>query len=424
MFQRRGLFSAPEKDVVSSSSSTSGGAAFDVRAIVEGGQLTSFSSPPFPQQLVSSLTLAGFQKPSEVQSRGIPIIVSGKDAIIQGQSGSGKTLAFCVGVLTRVWADTRPGNRTVGPTNGCRALVVLPTRELVKQAGQVMALVADAMGIRVLAVTGGRAIAADLNRLRAGAPPQVLLGTPGRVHDLVRKGGVSLKQVRQFVLDEADQLLELGFSQQVLRLYRGMQAGTQTVLVSATMTEEVQELSDKIMADPQRIMLEQKEVPVTSIRQYCVNVGSEEWKYDALCDLYDTLVVGSTVIFVNSRKKVEWLAREMRRGQFAVVSVHGDMPQNEREAVMAKFRAGEARVLIVTDLWARGIDVPQVSLVINFDVPVSPESYIHRIGRSGRFGRKGFAVTLVAGTTDKKALRALEKRYQVSIPPLPKKLIR
>jgi ATP-dependent RNA helicase len=207
-------------------------------------------------------------------------------------------------------------------------------------------------------------------------------------------------------------------SRQIYDIYRHLPPQSQVVLVSATLPVEVLEMTRKFMNDPVRILVKRDELTLEGIKQFFVSVEKEEWKFDTLCDLYDTLTVTQAVIFCNTRQKVDWLAAKMRESNFTVAAMHGDMTQEERDKVMEEFRSGSSRVLIATDLWGRGIDVQQVSLVICYDLPTNRELYIHRIGRSGRFGRKGVAINFVK-TEDVRTLREIEQFYSTQIDEMP-----
>jgi ATP-dependent RNA helicase len=243
-------------------------------------------------------------------------------------------------------------------------------------------------------------------------------GTPGRVFDMIRRKNLSTKSIRMLILDEADEMLSKGFKDQIYDVYRYLPPATQVVLISATLPNEILEMTQKFMSDPIRILVKRDELTLEGIKQFFVAVEREEWKFDTLCDLYDTLIITQAVIFCNTRKKVEWLAEKMRESNFTVSSMHGDMPQRERNDIMKEFRSGATRVLITTDVWARGVDVPQVSLVINYDLPNNRELYIHRIGRSGRFGRKGVAINFVK-SDDIRILRDIEQYYATQIDEMP-----
>jgi len=231
---------------------------------------------------------------------------------------------------------------------------------------------------------------------------------------MIRRRHLRTRNIKMLVLDEADELLNRGFKEQIYDVYRYLPPATQVVVVSATLPPDVLELTTKFMTDPIRILVKRDELTLEGLKQYFIAVEKEEWKFDTLCDLYDTLTITQAVIFCNTKRKVDWLTEKMREANFTVSSMHGDMPQKERDAIMQDFRQGISRVLLTTDIWARGIDVQQVSLVINYDLPVNRENYIHRIGRSGRFGRKGVAINFVT-SGDVQLLRDIEQYYSTQI---------
>lgn len=256
----------------------------------------------------------------------------------------------------------------------------------------------------------------DIRKLEHGV--HVVSGTPGRVYDMIKRRTLRTKQIKLLILDEADEMLGRGFKEQIFDIYRYLPPETQVVLVSATLPPEVLDVTTKFMTDPLRILVKRDELTLEGIKQFFVAVEKEDWKFDTLCDLYDTLTITQAVIFCNKRKKVEWLADKMRANNFTVSAMHGEMPQRERDGIMSEFRAGTSRVLITTDVWARGLDVQQVSLVINYDLPLNRELYIHRIGRSGRFGKKGVAVNFVKDE-DVQVLRDIEQYYSTQIDEMP-----
>jgi len=263
---------------------------------------------------------------------------------------------------------------------------------------------------------GGTNLGEDMRVLENGV--HIVSGTPGRVFDMIRRRSLRTRNIKMLVLDEADEMLSLGFKEQIYDVYRYLPPATQVVLVSATLPHEVLEMTTKFMNEPVKILVKRDEITLEGIKQFFVAVEKEEWKFETLCDLYDTLTITQAVIFCNTRKKVDWLTDKMRAANFTVVAMHGDMPQSERDEIMEKFRSGDSRVLITTDIWARGIDVSQVSLVINYDLPNNRELYIHRIGRSGRFGRKGVAINFVK-TDDISILRDIEQFYSTQIDEMP-----
>jgi ATP-dependent RNA helicase len=356
--------------------------------------------------LLGALFCEGFERPSAIQQRAIKPIIQGRDVIAQSQSGTGKTAVFSIGVLQSV-------NTT---SNETQALTLSPTRELAEQTQKVLLALGDFMNIQCHACIGGKSIGEDIRRLDYGV--QVVSGTPGRVYDMIKRQNLRTRGIKMLVIDEADEMLNKGFKEQIYDIYRYLPPSTQVVLVSATLPQEVLDMTGKFMNEPVKVLVKRDELTLEGIKQFFVAVEREEWKFDTLCDLYDTLTITQAVIFCNTRKKVDWLATKMREANFTVSAMHGDMPQQEREALMEEFRSGGSRVLIVTDLWGRGIDVQQVSLVINYDLPTNRELYIHRIGRSGRFGRKGVAINFVK-TEDVRVLRDIEQYYSTQIDEMP-----
>jgi translation initiation factor 4A len=367
--------------------------------------------------------------------------------IQQAQSGTGKTATFCSGILQQL---------DYGLVQ-CQALVLAPTRELAQQIEKVMRALGDYLGVKVHACVGGTSVREDQRILQAGV--HVVVGTPGRVFDMLRRQSLRQDYIKMFVLDEADEMLSRGFKDQVcihagfqvsfLCLFRDLRAlsslflflkflfliiffpgcqiydifqllpsKVQVGVFSATMPPEALEITRKFMNKPVRILVKRDELTLEGIKQFYVNVDKEEWKLETLCDLYETLAITQSVIFVNTRRKVDWLTDKMRGRDHTVSATHGDMDQNTRDIIMREFRSGSSRVLITTDLLARGIDVQQVSLVINYDLPTQPENYLHRIGRSGRFGRKGVAINFVTRDDDR-MLFDIQKFYNVVIEELP-----
>jgi translation initiation factor 4A len=246
----------------------------------------------------------------------------------------------------------------------------------------------------------------------------VVVGTPGRVLDLLHRNALNSKNIRIFVLDEADEMLSRGFKDQIYDVFQALPGSIQVGLFSATMPPDALQITEKFMNNPIRILVQQDEITLEGIRQFYIDCEKEQWKFDVLCDLYDTLNIAQAVIFCNTRNKVEWLTDHLRQKDFTVSATHGDLEQDQRNVILNEFRTGSSRILITTDLLARGIDVHGVSLVINYDLPRNFEKYIHRIGRSGRFGRKGVAINLIS-REDIPVMRDLEKYYNTKIEEMP-----
>lgn len=368
-----------------------------------------FESMDLKPDLLKGIYSYGFEAPSAIQSRAIMQIMSGKDTIAQAQSGTGKTATFSIGMLQVLDFKARQ----------CQALVLSPTRELAVQIHTVIKNLGNYMNVHTHACIGGKQVGDDLKKLALGQ--QIVSGTPGRVLDVIKRRNLATRSVKMLVLDEADELMTKGFKEQIYDIYRQLPSSVQVVVVSATLTKEVLEMTSKFTTDPVKILVKQEDVSLEGILQYRVQCEKEEWKFDTLCDLYDSLTITQAVIFCNTKVKVTWLTEQLRKSNFAVVAMHGDMKQDERDSIMRDFRSGKSRVLISTDVWARGIDVQQVSLVINYDLPMEKENYIHRIGRSGRFGRKGVAINLLT-TSDNEAVKELEKYYRIRIREMPQDL--
>ena len=347
----------------------------------------------------------GFNKPSAIQQRAIMPIIEGNDVLAQAQSGTGKTGTFSIAALQRIDPAIKAP----------QALMLAPTRELALQIQKVVMALGFHMDIKVHACIGGTSFVEDAEGLRDA---QIVVGTPGRVFDNIQRRKFKVDNIKMFILDEADEMLSTGFKEQIYQIFTMLPPTTQVVLLSATMPRDVLEVTAKFMQNPVRILVKKDELTLEGIKQFYVNVEEEQFKYDCLTDLYDSISVTQAVIFCNSRRKVEELTQRLTADNFTVSSIYSDLPQQERDTIMKEFRSGSSRILISTDLLARGIDVQQVSLVINYDLPTNKENYIHRIGRGGRFGRKGVAINFIVNE-DVQALRELEQFYSTQIEELP-----
>lgn len=365
-----------------------------------------FDNMGLTEDLLRGIYAYGFEKPSAIQSRAIKPLAIEKHIIAQAQSGTGKTATFTIGILQQL-----DYTKSV-----CQALVLAPTRELAQQIQKVVLAIGDYLQVKCHACIGGTRVADDISKLESGV--HVVVGTPGRVYDMICRGILKVETIRVFILDEADEMLSRGFKDQIYDIFKNLPVDCQVGLFSATMPPEALEITKKFMKDPVKILVKRDELTLEGIKQFYVNTDREDYKIDILTDLYETLNITQSVIFCNTRRKVDWLTDKMRAKEFTVSSTHGDIDQKERDVILNEFRTGSSRVLITTDLLARGIDVHQVSLVINYDLPRNPENYLHRIGRSGRFGRKGVAINFVTND-DEKALRELEQFYHTTIDELP-----
>jgi len=368
--------------------------------------IETFDGMDLPEELLRGIYSYGFEKPSAIQQRAIKPTMMGRDLIAQAQSGTGKTATFAIGALAKI--DPK--------LQDCQVLILAPTRELAQQIQKVVLALGDYMDIKVHACVGGTAVRDDIRTLQAGV--HVVVGTPGRVSDMINRRALKLDNIRQFFLDEADEMLSRGFKDQIYDIFKFLPETVQVCLFSATMPLDVLEVTERFMREPVRILVKKDELTLEGIKQFYIAVEREEWKLETLCDLYETLTITQAIIYCNTRRKVDWLQEEMQKRDFTVSCMHGDMDQRERDIIMREFRTGSSRVLITTDLLARGIDVQQVSLVINFDLPTNRENYIHRIGRSGRFGRKGVAINFLT-EGDVRYLRDIEQFYTTEISEMP-----
>jgi translation initiation factor 4A len=365
-----------------------------------------FDNMNLRELLLRGIYAYGFERPSAIQSRAIIPCVRGLDVIAQAQSGTGKTATFAIALMQRI-------NFDVKETQG---LVLAPTRELAQQIQKVVVALGDYLDVDCHACIGGTTIALDIKKL--DNRPHIVVGTPGRVKDMIERKHLKTKSIKMFVLDEADEMLNRGFKDQIYEIFRNMNSDTQAILLSATMPSDVLEVTKKFMRDPVEILVKKDELTLEGIKQFFVNVEKEAWKYETLCDLYEAISITQAVIFCNTRRRVDDLTRHLREKTFTVSAMHGDMDQKTRDCIMREFRTGSSRVLITTDLLARGIDVQQVSLVINFDLPKNRENYIHRIGRSGRFGRKGVAINFVTAESER-IMKDIENYYNTQIEEMP-----
>jgi len=370
----------------------------------------SFDEMALPEPLLRGIYAHGFEKPSPIQQKAIVPIKNGNDVLAQAQSGTGKTGAFSIGAMCHVDpAIKKP-----------QILVLVPTRELAQQIEYVATHIGSKLPLSVYSATGGTPISADLRALERGA--QYIVGTPGRVYDLMHRGAIQRQHIKYLIMDEADQMLEDRFREQVMCILGlGFPKETRVALFSATMPTEVVEFAEKLLTNPVKILIPPEEVTLEGIKQYYVELPREDWKYEVLCDLYQQLNINQAIIYCNKRQKVEWLAEKMSSQGFPLSFIHGEMEVEERRRRMTEFRKGGIRVLISTDLLARGIDVQQVSLVINYELPIQRENYIHRIGRSGRFGRKGVSINLLL-SEEMKLMKDIESFYATQIVQLPEDL--
>ena len=349
----------------------------------------------------------GFEQPSPIQSRAILPVIAGKDVIGQAQSGTGKTGCFTISALHRVDATKRE----------TQVLILSPTRELSQQTKKVVdGIGGNVEGLRTQLLVGGTSTEADASAL--ATHPHVAVGCPGRVHDMLRRRRLRADALRLVILDEADEMLSQGFQEQVYDIFQFLPSEVQVALFSATLPPAVHSLTQKFMRDPLEILVKAEMLTLEGIRQYYVALDDDDQKYSTLKDLYAMLSLSQCIVYCNSVRRVQDLYDAMRADDFPVCQMHSGMDRLERQESFAAFSSGQTRVLISSNVTARGIDVQQVSTVINFDVPRDVDTYLHRIGRSGRWGRKGMGINFVT-RRDGRRIREIEQHYRTTIVELP-----
>jgi translation initiation factor 4A len=385
----------------------------ETSAVAEFPPCKSFDEMHLDENLLRGIYSHGFEKPSAIQSVAIMPIVAGRDIIGQAQSGTGKTGTFGIGALSRI----DPTKKAV------QALIMAHTHELADQIATVVRALGQYMKVQVTLAVGGIPRHQNVREIRAGA--HVVVGTPGRIMDLAAAGDLRFTDFRCFILDEADEMLRDRFAEQVGEIVKiGLPEACRVAFFSATMPPEVRELADKILHDPIRITLKTADVKLDGIKQFYVKLDEDSWKFDAFCDIFESLTIQSSIIFVNTKDRAERLYKALVDRGFPASVIYGDpMTQAIRKQRMAEFRTGKTRVLIATNLLARGIDVQQVSVVFNFDIPSfeDKENYIHRIGRCGRFGRKGTAISFLT-PAEKDVLDQIATHYSFETLALPEDL--
>ena len=358
--------------------------------------------------LLRGIYCIGFENPSPIQQRAILPILNKRDVIAQAQSGTGKTGAFTIGTLQRI--DT-----TISKV---QAIIMEPTHELANQTTEVVRKIGCVMEhLVVQTLVGGSSVDEDALLLRENVP-HIIVGTPGRIFDMIKRGYINTKGVSMFVIDEADDMLSTGFKDQIYNIFQTLSETVQVVLFSATLPPEILELTKKFMIDPVQLTMKNEQLNLDCIQQYYLALASDHDKYGMLKWLFEYLSISQCIIYVNSVKRVIDLNNAMTEEGFSVCCIHSSMNKHERDTAFKNFKDGQYRVLISSNITARGIDIQQVSIVINFDIPKCVHTYLHRIGRSGRWGRKGVAINFVT-KFDIKYMKFIESHYKSSIAELP-----
>jgi translation initiation factor 4A len=348
----------------------------------------------------------GFENPSRIQYTSIPKFLSGKDLIAQAQSGTGKTGAFTIASLNKVDPELKK----------TQILILSPTHELTGQITDVLIELNKYTKYSILKLIGGMNTNECCDLL--SKDPQIIVGTPGKILDLIIRKRLFTDSITTFILDEADEMLSYGFQESISNIISFLSKECQICLYSATIPTEILDLTEKFMDNPERILINNEELTLDGIKQFYINSKNSEWKVDIIKDLYEMINIGQCIIYINSKDRLNKVYRELLDSDFAVNCISGEKTIQERKQIMEEFRRGEIRTLLSTDLLARGIDIQQLSLVINYDIPIDKEVYIHRIGRSGRYGRKGVAINLITDK-DYNKLNELKSFYDTKIDEMP-----
>ncbi len=361
------------------------------------------------KNLLRGIYSYGFEKPSPIQKKAIGPILKGRDIIAQAQSGTGKTACFTISSLEIV--DTK--------INSPQIIILSPTRELSFQSKSVL----DSIGVNMKDVytkllVGGTSTDYDIKILK-DSPCHILVGCPGRIHDMIRRKHISTNNIKLIILDEADEMLSSGFKEQVYNILQYLSMNIQIALFSATMPDSLYGLTEKFMKNPTKIIVKNEQLTLEGIKQYYVNLEDDSSKYETLKDLFATFSVSQCIIYCNSVRRVSDLYDAMNQDGYPVCQIHSSLEKNERLKNYKDFKGGKYRVLISSNVTARGIDIQQVSTVINFDIPKCTSTYLHRIGRSGRWGRKGTAINFIT-KRDYRNLKEIESFYNTEISELPK----
>jgi len=367
--------------------------------------LATFVDMKLKENLLRGIYGYGFETPSKIQQCCIPVMSKRKDLIAQSQAGTGKTGAFACGILQVINENE----------NHPQAIIMAPTRELSTQIDSVIGDLGKYMKVRTVLCVGG--ISVDTN-MKDARNAHIIIGTPGRINDLIERGGINVKRIMVFALDEADVLLSREFLGQTKNIIVKLPEQAQMCVFSATLTHETIMITNKFMNKPVNILVQQDKLSLDLIIQYYIDVGQDKFKLDVLEDIYSKFSIGQCIIYVNHKDKAIWLKEELNKLGHAVEAIHGSLAPLDRTTIMKQFRSGNYRVLISTDLLARGIDVQQVGYVVNYDLPHDTESYLHRIGRSGRYGKKGVAINFIT-KRDMYQLKNIMAKYKINIESMP-----
>jgi translation initiation factor 4A len=374
----------------------------------ENIEINSWDDLEIPTDLLRGIFAYGFENPSPIQKKAILPIINGRDIIAQAQSGTGKTATFTIGALSRVELDK----------DETQVLVLSPTRELSFQTTKVMEGIGCMLAnLKIQTLVGGSSIDEDASKLKKNIP-HVITGCPGRVYDMMRRNYITTNKIKLIIMDEADEMFSVGFKEQVYNIFQNLNSNVQVALFSATLPSTIHQITDKFMRNPVRVSVKTEQLTLEGIAQYYVAVENDQQKYETLKDLFNSLSVSQCIIYANSVKRVADLFDAMTDDGFPVCCIHSNMERGDRDKAFQEFKTGKYRVLISSNVTARGIDIQQVSVVINFDIPKCVHTYLHRIGRSGRWGRKGLGINLIT-KRDVFKMKEIESHYHTQIEELP-----
>jgi ATP-dependent RNA helicase RhlE len=369
--------------------------------------MTTFSDLGLNAQLLKSLATEGYSSPTPIQAQAIPGVLSGRDLLGVAQTGTGKTAAFALPILQRLMDDRRPPMR-----GGTRVLILSPTRELAAQIAESFRTYGRHTGLTVAVMFGGVPPRPQAAAMRNGV--DILVATPGRLIDHMMQRAVILSGTEILVLDEADQMLDMGFIRPIRQILSKIPAKRQCLFFSATMPREIGQLADEILHDPVRVSVTPAAKTADRVAQKVIHV-EPRMKSALLASLLDDPAMGRTLVFTRTKRGADKVARYLTEAGIHIAAIHGNKSQGQRERALSEFKSGRIRGLVATDIAARGIDVDGVTHVINYDLPVTPESYVHRIGRTGRAGAEGIAISL-CGSEERGLLRDIERLTRQSIP--------
>lgn len=359
------------------------------------------------RNLLRGIYSIGFENPSPIQKKAIIPMTEKNDIIAQAQSGTGKTGAFTIGTLQII-------DETLDKT---QAIIMSPTRELSKQIYGVLSTLSSQMNTKLQLLIGGTSTDEDKEKLK-NDNPHIIIGCPGRIYDMLRRKHIDTEKLNLLVLDEADEMLSSGFKEQIYNIFQYLNNDVQVALFSATIPNELYSLTNQFMRDPVKILVKQEKLTLQGIKQFYIGLDNDEHKFMALKDLFSAISVNQCIIYCNSINRTKDLYSAMVKDEYPVICIHSGMSESERQESYQSFKSGQARTLICTDLFSRGIDVQQVSVVINFDVPKNIHVYIHRIGRSGRWGRKGVGINFIT-KRDQGKLEEIKQFYCTQVDELP-----